>query len=96
MKKEVLSEQTICVSAYKMVASKKFFKIFERMNVNLQNITGFATAACYDVAIKQRRAKSKPSERMGHRVEGPKVFKLWQSDYWSFQQPFQPERRTRI
>ena len=53
MKKEVLSEQTICVSAYKMVASKKFFKIFERMNVNLQNITGFATGGCYDLLIKQ-------------------------------------------
>ena len=53
MKKEVLSEQTICVSVYKMVASKKFFKIFERMNVNLQNITGFATGGCYDLLIKQ-------------------------------------------
>ena len=80
----------------KMSVGDKLVNFLKKMNVLTQNVTGFVTAACYDVAIKQRRAKSKPSERMGHRVEGPKVFKLWQSDYWSFQQPFQPERRTRI
>ena len=53
MKKEVLSEQTICVSVYKMVAGEKFFKFFERMNVCVQNVTGFVTGGCYDLLIKQ-------------------------------------------
>lgn len=58
------------------------------MNMIVRNITKHITGACYDWAIKQRHAKSKPSERMGHRVEGPKVFKPRQPDHSGFNQPF--------
>ena len=38
------------------------------MNAFTQNATRFATGSCYDLAIKQKLADGKPSERMGRKV----------------------------
>ena len=58
------------------------------MNVLARNITEYITNVCYDLTVKQKLAKSKPSERMGRKAVGSKVFKPRQPDSRSFNQLF--------
>ena len=47
------------------------------MNVIVRNITEYITGACYDLTIKQKLAKSKPSKRMGRKAKGPRSERVW-------------------